>query len=202
MPEHDIKYGIFKAEIKNRFLCMVEVDGTDTVCYIPSSCRLSNFMDLTEREVMLTPIKTKGARTKYSLYAVKHKKEFVLINLAKANRVVEDQIRRRLFSFLGKRTDVKRERIIDGYKSDLYIENTDTIVEIKSILSFDKEAVFPTVYSERAIHQLMNIRNLLMDGHRICYVYVSLYPGVKKVCVTRVYFCWNAGSSIFNSTGR
>lgn len=43
-PEH--KTGIFIQELKNRFLCEVEIDGESTVCYVPSSCHLSNFLDL------------------------------------------------------------------------------------------------------------------------------------------------------------
>lgn len=43
----DYVYGTFQAEIKNRFLCSVNIGGKDAVCYIPSSCRLSNFIDMT-----------------------------------------------------------------------------------------------------------------------------------------------------------
>ena len=52
MLKQSFKHGIFKKELKNRFLCLVEIDGEDTLCYIPSSCRLSNFIDLTGKEVL------------------------------------------------------------------------------------------------------------------------------------------------------
>lgn len=98
-----IVYGKFKEEIKNRFLCTVEIDGNDTVCYIPSSCRLSNFIDLRNRMVMLQPIKKKDARTKYAVFAVKCKKGYVPLKLSAANRVAEEGLRRRIFAFLGSR---------------------------------------------------------------------------------------------------
>lgn len=50
-PEH--KTGIFIQELKNRFLCEVEIDGESTVCYVPSSCHLSNFLDLKGKSVLL-----------------------------------------------------------------------------------------------------------------------------------------------------
>lgn len=50
-PEY--KTGIFKQELKNRFLCEVEIDGESTVCYVPSSCHLSNFLDLQGKSVLL-----------------------------------------------------------------------------------------------------------------------------------------------------
>lgn len=179
----EIKYGVFKKELKNRFLGTVNIEGTDTVCYIPSSCRLSNFIDLSNRHVMLQPIKKKDARTTYSVYAVKHQRSYVLLNMSDSNRIIEESIHRRIFAFLGKRRSIFREKNIDGYKSDLYLEDTDTIIEVKSILSFDNTAHFPTVFSERAICQLKNIRKLLNSGHKVCYMFVSMYFGVKEICI-------------------
>lgn len=181
MSNLSLKRGIFKEELKNRFLCLVEVDGEDTLCYIPSSCRLSNFVDLTGRIVLLLPVASDNSRTKYSVYALSVGNEFILLNMSKVNKAVECSIGNRRFSFLGKRTNVRKEFRIDGYKSDLYIKDTKTIVEIKSILSFDSDAQFPTIYSQRAINQLMKLSDLLEKGYKVCYVFVSLNPNVKKL---------------------
>lgn len=181
MSGSEIVYGTFKEEIKNRFLCTVSIDGTDTVCYIPSSCRLSNFIDLSNRPVMLQPVKKKGARTKYAVYAVKYRRSYIPLNLSVSNRVLEAEIRKRYFSFLGKRKNVFREKVIDGYKSDLYIADTDTVIEVKSILSFNKNAIFPTVFSERANRQLEELLGLLMNGHKVCYMLVSMRSSVETI---------------------
>ena len=90
-------------------------------------------------------------------------------------------IHSRRFAILGKRSSIKKECTIAGYKSDLYIEDTKTVVEIKSILSFRGEAEFPSVYSQRAVDQLMKIEDLLEKGYRACYVFVSLNPKVKQL---------------------
>lgn len=177
----DYIYGTFRTEIKNRFLCSVNIDGKDETCYIPSSCRLSNFIDMTGRTVLLKPIETSNARTSFAVYAVKYRKNFILLNLAQANRVIEAQLKRRYFSFLGVRKTVSREYKIGSYKTDLYIHDTKTLIEIKSTLSFSKESVFPTVYSERAVKQLKEISRLLDEGYRACYVLVSLNPRVKEI---------------------
>lgn len=181
MSESEIVYGTFKEEIKNRFLCTVSIEGTDTVCYIPSSCRLSNFINLSNRTVMLQPIKKKDVRTKYSVYAVKYRRNYVPLNLSISNRVLEAEIKRRCFSFLGKRKDVSREKVVDGYKSDLYIADTDTVIEVKSILSFNKNAFFPTVFSERVNRQLEELLGLLSNGHRVCYMLVSMCSSVESI---------------------
>lgn len=185
MLEQSFKHGMFKEELKNRFLCLVEIDGEDTLCYIPSSCRLSNFIDLTGREVLVSPVLSPNARTRYSVYALSGGHCFILLNMSKANEAVARGIYSRRFSYLGKRTLIRTEYKVSGYKSDLYIEDTKTVVEIKSILSFAKgrEAQFPSVYSQRAIDQLMKLRCLLDEGYRVSYIFVSLNPSIKRLAI-------------------
>lgn len=181
MSEPIFVQGIFKEELKNRFLCLVEVDGKDTLCYIPSSCRLSNFVNLVGKDVLLTHNQSSNTRTEFAVYALRDKRQFVLLNMSQANRVIERVIKGRRFSFLGKRVNVKKEYRIEGYKSDLYIDDSHTIVEIKSILSFDRNSLFPTVYSERAIDQLTRLSDLMDKGYKVCYLFASLSPRVKEV---------------------
>jgi len=113
--------GVFLNEIKNRFLCNVGINGKETICYIPSSCRLSNFLDLSGREVLLKPVAAKNSRTEFAVYAVRNKKNYILLNLSEANQIIEAQLHSRRFSFLGKRSRVQHERIIGSYKADLFI---------------------------------------------------------------------------------
>lgn len=179
----DYVYGTFRTEIKNRFLCNVNIAGEEVTCYIPSSCRLSNFIDMTGRMVLLRPIETPNARTPYAVYAVKYRKNFILLNLAQSNRIIESQINRRYFSFLGMRKNVQREYKIGNYKTDLFIHDTNTLIEIKSTLSFSRKSIFPTVYSERSVKQLKEISRLLDEGYRACYILVSLNPSVKEIVI-------------------
>ena len=85
---------------------------------------------------------TVNCRTAYAVYAVKYGKQYIMLNLAQANRVIETQLSRKYFSFLGKRKNSSHEVCIDSYKTDLYIQDTDTVIEIKSILSFEKKQCF------------------------------------------------------------
>ena len=178
-----IIFGTFKQEIKNRFLCSVEIGGETVTCYVPSSCRLSNFLDMTDRSVMLTPVTNPNARTRFALYAVKYGRYYVPINLANSNRMVEQEIMRRYFSFLGKRKNVTREKKIQDYKCDLFVNDTNTVIEIKSLLAFEKKAVFPTVYSERAVKQLEQLSLLLDQGYSVCFMMISLSRTVKEISI-------------------
>ena len=51
--------GIFKRELKNRFLCEVAINNQDNICYVPSSCHLSNFLSLENKKVILIPTSSK-----------------------------------------------------------------------------------------------------------------------------------------------
>lgn len=177
----DYKTGVFRRELKNRFLCEVDIDGKSTVCYVPSSCHLGNFLELQGKSVILVPTQSKETRTKYALFAVPYKRSFIVLNSSMANRAVKDSITGRRFSFLGKRTSIYTEHYIEGYKSDLFIRDTNTIIEIKSVLTTEKCAQFPTVFSERSLKQLEKLRDLLNKGYHVTYIIVSLNPYVSSI---------------------
>lgn len=177
--------GIFVGELKNRFLCEVKINGMVEECYVPSSCHLSNFLQLEGRSVLLVPTQAPSSRTKYALFAVPFKRNYIVLNTSMANRVIEGGLRGRHFSYLGKRKEWLKEHKIDGYKADLYIPATKTIIEIKSIISTKEPAIFPTVYSERTVNQLKQIQQLLLNGYRVCFMIVSLHPYVKGVTIDK-----------------
>lgn len=179
--------GTFLREQKTRFLCDVLLEGEEVECYIPSSCKLSKFVDLSGKEVILQGVKSKKSRTDYSVYAARLGRYYVLLNLAEANRVVENQLHRRYFYFLGKRKKVCREKLIDGYKADLYVEDTKTLIEVKTLLSFDQEGSFPSMTSKRAEQQLEKLFGLLDKGYKVCYIVISLNPRVKSIRLNADY---------------
>ena len=173
--------GTFLREQKTRFLCDVVVDNKDVECYIPVSCKISKLVDLTGKEVVLQPVENINARTKFSVYAARLGRYYVLLNLAEANRVLEAQLHRRYFSFLGKRKKIYREKVIEGYKTDLYIEDTDTLIEVKTLLSFEEEGSFPSMASIRAEQQLEKLSELLDMGYNVVYIVMALNSKVKSI---------------------
>ena len=106
--EEYITHGIFRCEIKNRFRCIVEVDGQEELCYVASSCRLPQFIYLEGKEVLLLPKGESASKTQYTLYAVKKGNGYILLNLSMANNTLQEQLHRRIFSFLGKRQNILR----------------------------------------------------------------------------------------------
>ncbi len=187
MLDQQLLYGVFVAEEKNRFVCRVIVDSEEIECYVPSSCRLEKLINLEGCQVALRPNKSQNSRTRYALYAVKKGKDLILVDQTEPNRIVERNLNSRRFSFLGSRTCILHERVVNGYKSDLFLPETNTIIEIKSILSFERKATFPNVFPQRGVRQLNQIRSLLENGFRVCYLLVSLNPRVKEIYVENKY---------------
>ena len=175
----------FIKELKNRFLCEVDIDGERVVCYVPSSCHLSNFLKLEGKKVLLVPTKAKDARTQYALYAIPYKRSYIMLNTSIANRAIENSIHSRRFSSLGKRNTVIKEHYVEGYKSDLFIKDTNTIIEIKSVLSTESTALFPTVFSERSLEQLEKLHYLQNNGYAVRYMIVSLNPYIKCIAISQ-----------------
>ena len=108
-----------------------------------------------------------------------------MLNTSLSNAAIEKGIQNRRFAYLGKRPIAQKEHSVEGYKADLYIPKTKTIVEIKSVLSSKDEAVFPTVYSERTQNQLKSIREMLDKGYKVAFIIVSLNPYIKKLTIDK-----------------
>lgn len=180
----DYIVGRFVREEKNRFLCTVTVEGKDEECYIPSSCRLENFLELSGKEVLLRENQNKNARTRLAVYAMKLNRSYLILRTSESNDIIAGSIKSRRFAYLGKRSLVEKENIVEGYKADLFLPETKTIIEIKSIITVGKSAVFPTVYSERGIEQLKKVKRLLNSGYNFVYIFVSLNPYVSSVSIS------------------
>jgi len=181
MPMLKPTLGIFSKELKNRFICEVLVEDEVVECYVSSSCRLENFIDLHGKQVLLLPIESPNARTKYSLFAVPYKRNHILLNIGMVNRIIEREINKKCFSSLGKRTEVYREHKVGSYKSDFFITNTRTLLEVKTVLSLNKDAIFPSVFSQRTLNQLREISSLMDRGYNSALVIASLSPYVEKI---------------------
>lgn len=172
--------GIFIKECKNRFLCEVIINNEVIECYVPSASRLTNYINLDGKEVLLEENKGKKVRTKYSLVAVKHYNSYILLNLNYANLLVEEYLENNYeYDYLC------REKVINGYKTDFVLvnNNNNLLVEAKGIISVEKNIIFPSVYSERAVKQLELLIKLLEKGYAVNYFFISLSPAVKKVLI-------------------
>lgn len=179
--------GIFISENKRRFLCKVLVDGKIEECYISCSSKLKHYLNLINKKVLLTVNKSKTAKTKYSVFAVKYYGKYILLNSNIVNKVLQEEIQNILDS-KAHSSKIVVEKYVEAYKADLVIfGDQTTIVEAKSIIGSKRKVTFPNVNMERAIRQLKKLSELLSKGYSVEYYFVSLSPIVRMVLIDEYY---------------
>jgi len=174
--------GIFVEECKNRFLCMVEVDGTTEMCYVASSANLKNFLNLSGKTVLLSENKGKQTRTRYTLFAVKLRSQYALLNLNMINSFLDAGA----VYLLGKQQIAqiaeREKRITAEYKCDLfYGGNNPVVVEAKAVLSDCALVHFPSVQCYRNEKQLKALEQILDSGLDVYYCLVVISPTIKDI---------------------
>lgn len=178
--------GIYKKEMPNRFRCEVDIGGKIYTCYQPLSFKLNKIMDPEEKEVLLTRINKEDTDLVYTVYAIGiDNNNFALLNLQMVNQIFKDNIGSRKFAFLGKRNNIVCEKKIERLKTDLYLQDTDTIIEVKTIFSFDKEVLFPNIKSYRLQRQIEELTHLLKVGYKAVMFFAVLTPYPIKIIINR-----------------
>lgn len=173
--------GIYKLESKRRFSCEVEVNGKIESCYVASSAKLEQFIELKNKKVKLS-INNASSKFKYSLWSVEHEGKEILLNLKKVNELIEILIIKE--NLLKKSyTSIKKEKYIKNFKSDLLLEteNDFEIVEIKTVITDQEKAIFPNLNSKRSVEQLKKIQELLKQGYKVKYIIAALSPYIETV---------------------
>jgi DNA-binding sugar fermentation-stimulating protein len=172
--------GIFKNECKGRFSCEVEIEGKLETCYVASSAKLSNFIDLYDRKVYLTRNQN-SAKTHYTLYAAQNiKNNMVLLNLNNVNSILKEY----LVSRGANENSLKSEITINNcYKADVveYLESSIKLYEIKTILSRENNVIYPYILAKRIGSQLEKLIANIKAGYKVEYVFFILDPNIKSI---------------------
>ncbi len=181
---NEIITGIFRRECSGRFLCEVEIDGNNEFCYVASSAKLKNYVNLINKKVYLKKNKGKNTRTKYSLFAMEDDNgKVVLLNLNQVNDLLKDYLIEKGFE----REKLKSEITLDnGLKVDLaYLGYTNIIYEAKTILSKENKAIFPSAKTKRVKTQLETMVSMLVKGYYIKYCFIILNEDTSMVEIDR-----------------
>lgn len=186
-----IAKGSFVEECRNRFLCKVDVPELGhTLCYVPSSARLTNLIALERRIVCLSPL-AKSNRLKYSLLAREDGRRYTLLNLNLVNSLMHAALKseRRY-----QKVDLHINRLASfGYRSDLLACFKQVeYFEIKSLLSDNATVSFPSILGERALRQLEQISEGLVNGEHFTYILALLNPIIRTVALDETNFEYNS----------
>lgn len=179
--------GVFISEDKGRFSCEVKIGNEIQKCYVPSSAKLGQFINLKNKKVLLSH-NNNTSKTAYTLWSVSYRQRQVLLNLKRVNEIIEQFIDKSKLLEINY-DSIQREKVLENYKCDLLLskENVKVLVEIKTVISTKREAYFPGANTERAVEQLVKLRDILRKGYKVKYIIVSLSPFVKSIELNNNY---------------
>lgn len=181
--EYKNKYidAVFLEESGQRFLCTVLLAGREVECYVSSSSKISQYLDLRNQNILLSINKGKNLRTMYTLEALKTKgQEYVYLNFNKSNQMFEKHLIAQGVS----EQQIHREKTINGsVKVDFYLDGQGCF-EVKSLLSSTCEVDFPDSSSKRLYFQISEYIKLLTSGIKVTFVFIAMSP-------TLINFRWN-----------
>lgn len=169
---------VFVSEGKSRFICNILYGEEILECYVPITCKLSSLLSLEGKEILIRETTKAAKRTKFTLFAVQNKNDYLIVDTGFANRIVN--------AILAKTENNNLfypEQIVENYKCDFYSATSKTLIEVKSVITTEQEVLLPNMKTQRAIIQLHNICSLLSKGYRAEYFIVAFAPQLEKVKV-------------------
>lgn len=171
-------------EMKGRFLCEIEIDGNIELAHVPNSAKLSKYLTIENKKVLVIKNASSKAKTRYQLCAVEMEhNQWIMVNLILLNRIIAEY-----YEINGYK--VQREKSISGtYKCDLLIEDKNgeqTVCEVKGIIAGSRDVIFPMYSGERTVRQLEYMRRLLKkQSISVKYIFVLLDSDIKNICADR-----------------
>ena len=168
----------------NRFIAEVMVDGRLEKAHVKNTGRCRELL-LEGVPVLLEPSGNPSRKTKYSLINVMKNGQWVNMDSAAPNVVVEEMVREgRLFSDV---TRVRREKTFRHSRFDLYVETgTDPArriyIEVKGV-TLEEEGVarFPDAPTERGLKHIRELEEAVREGYEAWIVFVIQMKGVTRM---------------------
>lgn len=182
----ELENGVFIEECKNRFGCKVNIKGIETLCYISSSSKLRHFLKLSGREVLVKKNTNIKSKTKYTLFAVKTFKGYILLNLVFVNKLLMIEFNKPNCIYSGKKIYYEK-KVTNTLKSDFYIDDSDKkiVIEAKGIITEESIAYFPSMAVKRATAQLRILNNLLTKGYDVHYYVVLMNSEINQLILDK-----------------
>ena len=127
--------------------------------------------------------KKTNRKTKYDIIAIKYNNEWVLLNSAYHNDLVEEIIEQKLIDEITEFDVKKREYTYKKSRFDFLLENDDTeemLLEVKGCtLVIDKVAKFPDAPTKRGTKHVMELTSAKKEGKMASIIILILQNNVK-----------------------
>ncbi|MEG1669158.1 DNA/RNA nuclease SfsA [Chryseobacterium sp.] len=172
---------IFLKESRQRFLCTILLNEEEVECYVSSSSKISKYLNLHNKPVLISKNKASNLRTMYTLEAIQAEtEEYIYLNFNKCNYLYKKHL---IIKGVPEQDIQREQKVTDTLKVDFYIK-THGYFEIKSLLSSTAEIEFPDISSDRLHTQILEYIKLLNGGAPVTFVFLSMSKNLAN-------FSWN-----------
>ena len=182
VPQRNIIEGRL-AERPNRFLGVVDINGSQIKAHIPNPGRMYELM-VPGKRVYLTPATGNKRKTQFNLIGVEHAGVLVSIDSNLPNRFMKRMLlEHKLEMFFDYETVVPEPTYYNG-RFDFKLEgpNGTTLIEVKSCtLVEDGRAIFPDAPTKRGARHMKHLARALIEkiAEKTAVVFVIQKPDVK-----------------------
>ncbi len=166
----------------NRFIAEVAIGGRVEKAHVKNTGRCRELLK-EGTPVLLEPADNPSRKTKYSLINVRKEQQWVNMDSAAPNVVVEEMVREgRLFSDV---TCLQREKRFGNSRFDLYVETGDPAdrriyIEVKGVTLEEKGiARFPDAPTVRGLKHIHELTEAVRQGYEAWIIFVIQMKGIR-----------------------
>ncbi len=162
-----------------RFFVDIEVNNKTITAHCPNTGSMMGLLDQ-GNEVWASPNDNPNRKLKFTLEMIKVNKSLIGVNTHRANRIVEDGLKNKLFKEFDKVKKIKPEfKYSDDTRFDFLCDNN--IIEVKNVtLTRDKNlAEFPDAPTARGIKHLNMLINSKQKKYKPYVLFLTQIENIK-----------------------
>ena len=169
--------GIFRSR-PNRFIAIVEVDGTDTVCHVKNTGRCKELL-VPGCTVILQAAANPERKTPYDVIAVYKGDRLINMDSQAPNTVAAAYLAHRFPD-----ATIRREVTYGDSRLDFKVtDGTDEwLIEVKGCtLEVDNVGYFPDAPTDRGVKHLRHLTRAVQEGYKAAVLFVIQMEGITAI---------------------
>lgn len=171
------RLGIFRAR-PNRFIAIVDIDGTDTVCHVKNTGRCKELL-VPGCTVVLAAADNPARKTPYDVIAVYKGDRLINMDSQAPNAVAAEYLCKRFHN-----AAIRREVTYGDSRLDFAVTEGETpwLIEVKGCtLEVDNVGCFPDAPTERGVKHLRHLTRAVQEGYRAAVLFIIQMEGITAI---------------------
>ena len=177
MTYHHVRTGIFRSR-PNRFIAIVDIDGTDTVCHVKNTGRCKELL-VPGCTVVLEAADNPARKTPYDVIAVYKGDRLINMDSQAPNAVAAEYLSVRFPD-----ATIRGEYTHGDSRLDFYMtqDGEEWLIEVKGCtLEVDNVGYFPDAPTDRGVKHLRHLAEAVKQGYKAALLFIIQMEGVTAI---------------------